>query len=445
MRDNMAKSVFFFIMIFCFVSELSALSPSEVRRIKTINENGKQYFKDKDYSRAVAQFRNALNLNPASNTLKANLAQSLIGEAIFEKNKGNVSKSIALLKEAIGLDDTIADAHIILAACYLEIGDYTGAKGELEIARIFAPGRASIHTMLGEIYFQEGDMENALECWSKTKEQQPYNENIGRKIEQAQREWTLLKNFSTKSAHPFVIMYEPQNEHLVRQAVDICSDAYMEVGKIFNHYPLSRITIIFYAPGQFLDITSAPNSVAGLYDGKIRIKCSERTNDPRQLRKLLFHEYTHVLVKYLTNDECPFWLNEGLAQAVSGPVTDIDLEILANLELENDLFHIKNMGRFAGVTHVLDHELDSSLAVKIAYIKSLITTNYMINTYGMNRCMRLLEELRTRTPIEVAVQKAIGISVEELDSQVMSLISKTKDELLSVLNKQDNSAGDIQQ
>ena len=430
------------LIILSMAANCLAVSRGEVRKIKAINENGATYFKNKDYSQAISQFRKALRLQPKNQSLKDNLAQALIGESITQKNKGNVDKSIKLLNESISLNDTIPDSHIILAACYLEIGDYTSAEGELKIARIYAPGRASIHTMLGEIYFQQGDMENALACWSKSQEQQPFNENLTRKLEQAQREWNLLKNFRSKSVHPFTIMYQNQDEQLMDKVVELCQQAYLEVGSFFNEYPLSRVTIIFYTPEQFDEITKAPHSVAGLYDGKIRIKCTDKLNDIASLKKIIFHEYTHVLVKYLTNDECPFWLNEGLAQALSGPVTDIDLTMMANLELENDLFHIKNMNRFGGVTHVIDHDIDSSLAVKIAYTKSLITTNYMINTYGMKDCMKLLEQIRTRTPVEQAVQNALGISIEQLDAQAMNLIASIKDKLLDELHRQQDNEGE---
>ena len=429
------------LMLLSMTANCLAVNRAEVRKIKAINENGATYFKNKDYSQAVSQFRKALRLQPKNQSLKDNLAQSLIGESITQKNKGNVDKSIKLLNESISLNDTIPDSHIILAACYLEIGDYTSAEGELKIARIYAPGRTSIHTMLGEIYFQRGDMENALACWSKSHEQQPYNENLTRKLEQARIEWNLLKNFRSKSVHPFTIMYQNQDEQLMAQAVKFCQEAYMEIGSFFDEYPLSRVTIIFYTPDQFDKITKAPHSVAGLYDGKIRIKCTDKLNNTESLRKIIFHEYTHVLVKYLTNDECPFWLNEGLAQALSGPVTDIDLTMLANLELENDLFHIKNMNRFGGVTHVIDHDIDSDLAVKIAYTKSLITTNYMVKTYGMEGCMKLLEQIRTRTPVEQAVQDALGISIDQLDAQAMNLIASIKDKLLDQLHRQQDNEG----
>jgi hypothetical protein len=33
-----------------------------------------------------------------------------------------------------------------------------------------------------------------------------------------------------------------------------------------------------------------------------------------QLRALLFHEYTHVLVRFLGRGRAPIWLNEGLAE-----------------------------------------------------------------------------------------------------------------------------------
>lgn len=421
-----------------------ALSNGEVRKIRSINETGKEYFISKDYDKAVREFSQALAYDPDNQVLKSNLAHAYIGASIKQKDKGNVRKAISLLEKSLSLDESIADTHVILAACYMELGDHTSAKGELKIARIYKPDHPSITTMLGEIYFQEGDMENAITCWTKSQENQPFNETLTNKIDLARREWNLIKTFERTSVHPFTLIYEKEHEKLVRQAHPICMDAYMEVGKVFMHYPISGVIIIFYTPDQFREITHAPDTVAGLYDGKIRVKMTDKLRDPEEMKKLIYHEYAHVLIKILTNDECPFWLNEGLAQAISGPVANIDLTMLANLELENDLFHIKNMNRFGGVTHVIDHDLDSTLAVKIAYTKSLITTNYILRQYGMDACLRLLDKIRSRSPIDQAVQTVLGISIDELDAQSMDLIARTKDKIIKVLHEQRDNSGEPQ-
>ncbi|MCD6459287.1 hypothetical protein J7L67_01300, partial [bacterium] len=409
------------------------ITRGEYRRIRNINDIGTQYYQDKDYSNALEQFKNAYEINSKDSVLKFNLINAYVGLSIQEKNKGNLNKAEKLLKKALELNDTVPNAHIILAAVYLDKGDYVRAKGELEIAKVFDPSNVSILIMLGEIYFQQGDMKNALTCWTRSKEKDPYNVALERKIKIARKEWNYLKSFETKSLHPFVVMYDKKDKHLADKVLSFLVQAYINIGKQFQYYPLSEITVILYNPDQFAQVTGSKGFVAGLYDGKIRIKNTKHLLNDKFLRKILYHEYTHVVLRFLTNDECPFWLNEGMAQSFSGPVSRIDLAMLSNLDLESHIFQLKNLETFQGLRQVPDHYIKLGKTIEIAYIKSLLTTNFMINTYGMDKCLKVFKALARKKSIAESIQTVLGISIDELDRRVLEKISDAKERLVELI------------
>ena len=398
-----------------------------------MNDIGTEHYHNKDYSKAVKQFKTAYDMDPRDTAVKYNLINAYVGLSIQEKNKGNLDEAEKLLKKALALNDTIPHARIILAAVYLDRGDYVQAKGQLEIAKVFNPSNVSILIMLGEIYFQQGDMENALRCWALSKEKDPFNTALERKIKIARKEWNYLKSFEKKSLHPFVIMYDKKDEKLADNALSYLLEAYLDIGKKFRYYPLSEIVVILYNPDQFAKVTGSNGFVAGLYDGKIRVKSSHRLSNDNFMRKVLWHEYTHVVIRYLTNDGCPFWLNEGLAQSFSGPVSKIDLAMLSNLDLESHLFQLKNMENFRGVRQVPDHYIKYGKSMEIAYIKSVLTTNYMINYYGMDKCLKILNLLSRKKSVEQSVESVLGISIDQLDNDVLERIEFAKERILELV------------
>ena len=407
-----------------------------------MNDIGTEHYQNKDYKKAVRQFKTAYDMNPRDGAVKYNLINSYVGLAIQEKNKGNLDEGEKLLKKALALNDTVPHAHILLAAIYLDRGDFVRAKGELQIARVFSPSNVSILIMLGEIYFQQGDMENALKCWTSSQEKDPYNTALDRKIKIARKEWEYLKSFETKRLHPFVIMYDKKDAKLADQALTHLLAAYIGIGKRFRYYPLSEIVVILYNPNQFAKVTGSEGFIAGLYDGKIRLKSSHRLLNDKFMQKVLWHEYTHVVIRFLTNDACPFWLNEGLAQSFSGPASKIDLAMLSNLDLESDIFQLKNMENFRGVRQIPDHYISYGKSMEIAYIKSLLTTNYIINVYGMDKCLKILKLLSRKKSIEDSIEDVLGTNIDQLDSEVLERIEFAKERLLELVafEEQENES-----
>ena len=78
-------------------------------------------------------------------------------------------------------------------------------------------------------------------------------------------------------------------------------------------YPERTITVVLYTQEQFRDITRSPQWAAAAYDGRIRLPVRGADSDPRELERVIVHEFTHALVQSLAPRGVPLWLHEGLA------------------------------------------------------------------------------------------------------------------------------------
>lgn len=427
------------IILFVFIATSSGFADNIDRRdaynARNLYTSGTDFYDQKDYKTAISKLDEAYQLNPRDIKTRINLIKSYIGQAIKEKKAGQYDRATELLLNALDIEDDIPEIRVLLASTYFDQGDLTSAKGELRIAYLLSPDNPSITSFLGEIYFQEGYLQKALYFWNQAYQQEPYNDNLVKKIDRVKREYETQKNFKHIRSHPFLLKYDPQYSQLAERSLTILMSAYSTVGKQLNYFPLSEVIIIIYDHDDFFEATGTDGLIAGMYDGKIRIKASPKLDNEAYLEEIIFHEYTHVLIRFISKDNCPFWLNEGLAQILSHRNARVDLENLTNLELESDFFRLQNLDTFLGLRKSIEYDINLSETIKLAYLKSLLTTQYVIAQYGLGACIDMLHDLKTEK-IQDIVKSRIGISLDELDIRIQQNIASAKDKLSDQLQKE---------
>ena len=102
---------------------------------KTYLSIGDEYFKKRQYEKAVESFQQAAHLNPDNA-----LAHSNIGLSYYESGKH--AEAIEPLKQAISLKPDYINAHYILGAAYHRVGEKDAALEQHEILRRLDPKRA---------------------------------------------------------------------------------------------------------------------------------------------------------------------------------------------------------------------------------------------------------------------------------------------------------------
>jgi type IV pilus assembly protein PilF len=97
--------------------------------------SGWAYYNKKDYSAALARYRQALRTDPGT-TLRPQIEKN-IGLVFYDQMK--TVDAIYHFKKSIDLNPSLYDAHFLLAECYLRIKDYDNAKKSLQTVIKLSP------------------------------------------------------------------------------------------------------------------------------------------------------------------------------------------------------------------------------------------------------------------------------------------------------------------
>ena len=239
-------------------------------------------------------------------------AQGRLGwEAI---RAGQIKEASRLFYDAIA--ENAQDATLFLGAglaAHLQ-GQEIEARTALQEAVRLNPKLMAASLLLGDISYRLGDLETAVRTYEAALEVEPNNAHILGRLESWRKEAALHNRFQQSLSPHFTVLFEgPAEQRLASAALDALEGAYWRIGTTLLAYPSGILTVVLYTDEQFRDITRSPTWAGGVFDGKIRVPMRGALNDPRQLEKVLAHEFTHALVKSMAPRGVPTWVDEGLA------------------------------------------------------------------------------------------------------------------------------------
>jgi hypothetical protein len=311
-------------------------------------------------------------------------------------------------EQAVREDDSFFAAHLGLGMAAFHLRDDSFAERELLHAIELNPDAALTYQFLGEIYYRKDDLETAAQYWEKAVERDASNTALRTRLDRIRREHNAEKDFNRDVTSHFLIKYEGREKiEAGRIILRILEDAYGELGRALSYYPDQEIQVILYSGQQFKEVTDAPGWIGGVFDGKIRLPVGGIETESPGLRKLLYHEYTHAVVRALA-PRCPTWLNEGLAQYFEGR------EI--GPEFQSGLRRMAKEGRLLTLSSLEGSFINlGSVQGPYAYLISLSSVRYMVDSFGMYRVRTILDELGKGANIGKAVSGGIMISYEEFE------------------------------
>jgi tetratricopeptide (TPR) repeat protein len=327
----------------------------------------------------------------------------------FEHLKAKEYRAAAdSFEQALRFNDTDPAAHMGLGAAYFHLKEDRLAERELRRSLELNPRDPLAYHLLGELLYRKDDLETAASCWEKAVDLDPSNAELRARLDRIRREHRTEKDFNHDVTSHFLVKYEGREKiEAGRIVLRILEDAYGEIGRALSYYPSQEIQVILYSDRQFQDVTDAPGWSGGIYDGKIRIPIGGIEQETPGLRRILYHEYTHAVVRAIT-PSVPTWLNEGLAQYFEGrEVAPGQREILRGIAQAGKL---PSLGQIEGSFM----QLGGNQAA-YAYLFSLSAVRYMIDQFGMYRVKMVLDELATGADAGRAISSGIMVSYEELD------------------------------
>jgi len=324
--------------------------------------------------------------------------------------QGDYQSARDSFEQALRYYDVDPTAHLGLGMAYFHLKDDRLAERELLRVIDLNPKEAAAYQVLGEISYRRDDFESALSYWEKAVQLNPSNAALKTRLERVRREHNTEKDFNRDVTSHFQVKYEGREKiEAGRIILRILEDAYGEIGRALSFYPSQEIQVILYTGKQFQEVTDAPGWSGGLYDGKIRIPIGGIEQETPGLRRLLYHEYTHAVVRAIT-PRVPTWLNEGLAQHFEGRgITAGQREALKGLARAGKLPSLSDLeGSFMGL---------GSGQAAAAYLVSLSAVRAMIDRYGMYRVKMVLDELAAGADAGKALSAGIMNSYAEFERE----------------------------
>lgn len=395
------------------------------------NEKGVLEADKRNFEMAEEVLRKAHQMLPGEVTVIQNLAFAVAGNGNKQRIAGSFTTSEKKLTEAQSLagetgDEALAgQIHLALAALYVDQAMAMPGSEQRRRQVLFEkaleqdPDQPNALFQLGQIAYQDYDLETALDYYQRAYQGSPQPE-LAELIAKVKKEIEEAGDFVTQDKGVFKISFEGSEvRHVAKETRRLLADAQREmVGKL-SLRPEGTIPVVIYSAGQFKQILGLHSWAGGAYDGKIRLPIADLTeedlvNGKETLRQLVFHEYTHALLHNRTTPaHIPIWFHEGLAQNAAGQNPDkpgISDAVLASINSGGLPKPSGLEGDFSGIS-------DPNLAAQL-YVESYLFVHYLLEKEGgWSRIRSLISAIQDGESMDDAIQKAYKKSLDELEQR----------------------------
>ena len=318
-------------------------------------------------------------------SVKPKLAQMYTSTGLKELNQKDLTGALEDFQKAYSYEKNRTTTYN-LALIYFTLQDDFNA--ELYFNEMLKLNQKDTEALnyLGEIAWRNEKLDDAQAYWQKSASISP-DPHVIEKLRSLKKEKGASDAYENATSRHFLIKYDGGNAepNLVREINDYLEDVYQDLSNQFDTYPSSPFIVVLYPQRQYMNVTDAPAWSGGVNDGKIKLPVRGISSINDELKGVLTHELAHSFVNYKTSDNCPTWLQEGLAQHAEGQtVGSTGEEVLRKLAEEKRLPSFAKLGGFSGT--------DSSTA-QVLYLMSLSFTDYLLDRYPSYLMNSLLDEL----------------------------------------------------
>jgi tetratricopeptide (TPR) repeat protein len=389
----------------------------------TFNTAGVQAYEAGQWQQAIDAFSQAYRLAPDNPTVRRNLCNAYQAAANEVARTADFATAAELLEAAIAADPRNASPLVQLGSYYLRLNLVQDALFRLKEAVELDPKSVVARELLGDAYYRDNNLREAIAQWEWVLEAEPKRPGLKEKLEKANREGAVEAKFGRGGSRHFVISYAPgTGRDDQNRVLSVLERAFIEVGQKFGGvYPPTPINVIIYTAKDFAEATQLGEHVGAVYDGKIRVPLKDEAGQSLpddELRRRLYHEYVHVVVRFLANDNVPWWLNEGLAETFSRTGDeDDDLLLLREAYRQGSLFSLETL---------TGDQLDrlSPEALRLAYAQSYATASLLWNRFGQAPLASLMTALAEGKDPEIALQESYRRNYALLEREVANALAK---------------------
>lgn len=324
-------------------------------------------------------------------------------------NAGRIQEAVSAFDEALRSGPQTAPTLLGAGLAARLQGRTDDVRRFLVDALKIDPSLTPASLLLGNVLYQSGDLDGAIDVYQRAVALAPNNEQLSRQLETWRKEAALHSGFRQTLGDHFTVLFEgPAEADLATRAVTLLEAAYWRIGTALSMYPSSVTTVILYTREQFRDITQSPEWAGGAFDGRIRMPVQGALQNSAEFERVLAHEFTHALIQSVAARGVPTWLHEGLADCFDG--SDIRKKEQQVRQSETRLPLTRLEGSFEGLTLK-----DASLA----YAQSAVAVHMLLDDVGPPAIVSLLSDVGRGVPFAEAFERNVLISYAEFQKKMM--------------------------
>lgn len=228
--------------------------------------------------------------------------------------------------------------------------------------------------------------------------------------------WSTRTMTSLNGDH-FKVRYTLGNEQDAALVLTAAERFYSPIAEKYGYTGQAKIPIIVYNSRAELNRNfgwEANESAMGVYwAGVIRVLSPQvwvDEPDPDRYREEFIqsgpmaHEFTHLVVDYITAGNYTRWFTEGMAQYEEYKLTGFEFDALP-ATLNQPLYPLAEMNQ----------HFDDLPNQPLAYRQSYLAVCYIAEVYGEDSLKEILKNLAAGKQMEIALEKALGVEMKDFE------------------------------
>ena len=327
-------------------------------------------------------------------------ARALAGLEQFDQERRSASP-VQALKRSIVLNRD-GDAALRRGVELLEQRKPSQALKIIEPLLARSPPDPEVLVLGGLAAYRLDQVPRALGYWRSALEVRP-DEALERFCRRLERE--TANDRSTEKLYGLRVLLRYDSHVLdagaARSLVSALDEELTRIAEQLGCQSEERVVAILQDRQAYLRSTDAAEWTGGLYDGRIRVALPEPGHPAQELRKTLAHETVHACLAELPG-AWPAWLQEGLAQKLSGDVlTPAVAARVCQLASSHALPRLENMSQ-SWSRMSAQHARDS-------YAVALAAANLLMENYAAEGLRNLLNNPSRFDAITAGLDRLLGL------------------------------------
>jgi tetratricopeptide (TPR) repeat protein len=360
---------------------------------------------------------NEFRLQPANVERRLTYQKALQDIVHWQIKRNDLGSALSSIDSYLRLDPDNLQANLTLSWLLIRRGQYPQAENVLLKSSIKNNDSAELHYLLGTVYYHQDRNVLAVRELQQSLDQR-YRPEVESLLKKIQQENVAENDFKQANSLHFVVRYEgnESNQALGQGILASLERSFTDLEIQLNYSPRNSIAVVLYPDEVFQDVTKMPGWVGALNDGKIRFPIKGLTLVDDTVRGILKHELTHSFIRLKTAGNCPLWLNEGLAQYLSGDSSKAFLPLAQQAIVQKRFPALSQLeGPFIG--------MDADRAAW-AYQESLLAAEFLMKSYGLSDVQKLLENTGRTGSFSQGLRTALRRDYVELQREFEDYVAR---------------------